>query len=223
MQRSVDWESFLKDVQKPGAEHVIEVIKDDELYRHLRFKRPGTTCMHFDIVTWPGHLAYSGDMGSYTFTRLWDMFEFFRRKVGDDIDFRYWAEKCIAADNGDGIEKWSRDAFGEATYDFFVNYCEGRDDLTEEDVQTLAADLQSMLRGVTCEFESYTDVGDFLSKLPSGQRVMLDDFYEYRVSEYSHRFLWCCHAIAWGIEQYDNRPELPANTYVTLAQAMAKC
>ena len=28
----------------------------------------------FDIVTWPGYLCYSGDMGCFVFTRLPDMF-----------------------------------------------------------------------------------------------------------------------------------------------------
>src|SRR5690606_7564229 len=91
-------EEFLKDV----TDHKVRILHDDGVYRHLRFKRPNTGCMHFDIVTWPGYLAYSGDMGCYVFSRLNDMLEFFR---GPDegplrINISYWAEKLQAKDGG---------------------------------------------------------------------------------------------------------------------------
>lgn len=43
--------------------------------------------------------------------------------------------------------------------------------------------------------------------------------WEYRSKEYSHRFLWCCHALEWAIKTYDaykneqknaDYPEYPA-------------
>ena len=87
---------FLKDV----AAHEMEILRDDGVYRHIRFKKPGTWCMHFDLVTWPGYLAYSGDMGCYVFSRLNDMFEFFRtdreylQRDGRQlcINLCYWSE-----------------------------------------------------------------------------------------------------------------------------------
>lgn len=51
------------------ATHRMTVIKDDGVYRHLRFRRPDTNCYSFDILTWPGYLAYVGDMGDYVFQR----------------------------------------------------------------------------------------------------------------------------------------------------------
>jgi len=36
----------------------------------------------------------------------------------------------------------------------------------------------------------------------NGKRVF-PDFYEVDSEDYSHRFVWCCYALAWGIEQYD--------------------
>ncbi len=68
---------FLKDV----ANHEMQIIRDDGVQRHLRFKKPGTMCYHFDLITWGGHLCYTGDMGTYVFTRVHDMFDFFR--MGD--------------------------------------------------------------------------------------------------------------------------------------------
>lgn len=37
------------------AEHKMTVLRDEGLYRHLRFQKPGTSCYYFDLVTWPGH------------------------------------------------------------------------------------------------------------------------------------------------------------------------
>lgn len=60
---------FLRDIQ----EHELTVIRDDGVYRHLRFQKPGTSVMYFDLITWPGHLCFTGDMGSYLFSRVRDM------------------------------------------------------------------------------------------------------------------------------------------------------
>ena len=90
-------ESFLKDVSK----HEMTVKLDNGVYRHLRFGQPNSSNMWFDIVTWPGFLAYTGDMGSFVFTRSSDMFEFFRtdsKKGGLGINLNYWSEKLEAVD-----------------------------------------------------------------------------------------------------------------------------
>ena len=42
-------ERFAKDT----AEHKIQVIRDDGVYRHLRFKRTNSNAYYFDLVTWP--------------------------------------------------------------------------------------------------------------------------------------------------------------------------
>jgi hypothetical protein len=54
-------EQFLRDV----SEHVLTVLRDDGADRHLRFRKPGTGCYGFDLLTWPGHLLITGDCGSY--------------------------------------------------------------------------------------------------------------------------------------------------------------
>lgn len=70
----------------------MEILHDDGLYRHLRFKAPGTWIYGYDLVTWPGYLAINGDLVSgYTFSRLPDMLRFFAS--GPDINPEYWSEK----------------------------------------------------------------------------------------------------------------------------------
>ena len=72
------------------AEHTVEAVRDDGLYRHLRCQKPGTWIYGFDIVTWPGYLAFVGDVGDFVFSRTRDMFEFFR---GQAPNPDYWSEK----------------------------------------------------------------------------------------------------------------------------------
>lgn len=71
-------EHFLKCV----SEHNIEILRNNGVNRHIRFKKIGTTDAMFDIVTWPNHLCITGDYGSYLFSRIHDMFEFFRKNNG---------------------------------------------------------------------------------------------------------------------------------------------
>ena len=58
------------------AFHRLEIIRDDGLYRHLRMQQPGTSCYYYDVITWPGYLTVTGDMGTWTFSRIADMFNF---------------------------------------------------------------------------------------------------------------------------------------------------
>lgn len=73
------------------AFHRLEIIRDDGLYRHLRMKQPGTSCYYFDVITWPGYLTVTGDMGTWTFSRIADMFDFFG-PWQDGINTGYWSE-----------------------------------------------------------------------------------------------------------------------------------
>jgi hypothetical protein len=88
---------FLNDV----ASHRMIVIRNDGVNRHIRFKRPQSGTFWLDLITWPGTLCIDGDMGTYVFRRLEDMFEFFRtdRTCGEKdgrtlfINPGYWGEK----------------------------------------------------------------------------------------------------------------------------------
>ena len=69
---------FLEDIK----DHRLTVRVNRGTDRHLHFSKPGSIDQSFDLVTWPGHLCYTGDMGTYVFERLPDMFTFFRMKEG---------------------------------------------------------------------------------------------------------------------------------------------
>lgn len=168
------------------AQHQMQIIKDDGLYRHLRFRRPNTSNMSFDILTWPGYLAYVGDMGDYVFQRTEDMLSFFR---GKQIDPRYWGEK-VQASCRDGIREYDAD-LARARIKEHLDACEASDEVREE-----AADLEYD-DGEHCLRQQLRD-GNF--------NDVFDDQGEINFQDYTYRFIWCCLAIAWAIKQYDARP-----------------
>ena len=180
-------QQFLKDV----ADHNMTVLRDDGINRHVQFRRPNTSCMGFDLVTWSGYLCYSGDMGTYVFSRIPDMFEFFRRP--DDsyrIDMGYWSEKCLAADR-DGIAEYSADKFRERITEW----------LNDRDASTAVREAvreEVLPRADDGEYEARRAARDF-----SEEGFEFTDFWECNLHEFTYRFVWCCYALAWGIRKYD--------------------
>lgn len=221
MTYSLTPETFLQDV----ASHEIRVLRDDGVYRHIRFKRPDTACMHFDLITWPGCLCYTGDMGTFVFTRLADMFEFFRTdrlSPGDEplkINRPYWSEKLIAVDGT--RHKASATEFSEAKFtqvinDYVTNWLESRG-IEKEDADDLRdAVKDEILDRIDTFDESQTfhRANDFSHEV-AGQHFHFQDLWEYSFTEYTHSFTWCCYALAWGIQQYDAHKDATAATSPT--------
>ncbi|WP_075737482.1 hypothetical protein [Streptomyces acidiscabies] len=99
--------------------HQMIVLHDDGFYRHLRFtNRPlGYGEYWFDLITWPGCLTIRGDFGdAYTFSRLPDMFKFFR---GKGINPHYWAEKLSGG--RESVKEYSEDKLRQLVTEYFVD------------------------------------------------------------------------------------------------------
>ena len=200
-------ERFLAEV----ACHHLEVRHEHGLYRHLVFKRPGSNAYRFDLVTWPGHLSYSGDMGAFTFSRLADMCTFFRwdggpnKPLGDQINPQYWSEKLVAIDKG-GYERFSPELFGrnirERLTEWLESYPLDAEDRQELE-QSVADDILS--RSHDGEGVALHAAMDFIWRHGGKTRVPFEGFYEYSCNEYDYRYLWCCFALVWGISQYDDK------------------
>lgn len=208
---------FLKDVES----HVMEVIRDDGVYRHIRFREPGTMCMHFDLVTWPGSLCYTGDMGTYVFYRLHDMFEFFRRPphCRYSIDMRYWAEKVQAGDKsstGNGIKEFDGEKFRRVLDEYRVRWMRDakRDgDLDKEQRRELWEEVQDEVIDRIDELgEDVARVAYEFSWRPGldGPRYHFDELWDHHFTEYTHRFAWCCFALSWAVQIYDKANEAAA-------------
>lgn len=173
-------------------DHTLTVERDEGVYRHLRFAKPGTYNMSFQIHTWPGYLCFCGDMGAYLFTRVEDMLAFFRH---DTPNYGYWAEKCVAQDRS-GVRQYSQEQFTEKVREMAKEATEGLDGPTRAavleavDSQVIEyAEDESAARSALAEFEEHG--------------VAFFDTWELNFQEYTYRFAWCCNALVWAVKQYD--------------------
>ncbi|MFM0405253.1 hypothetical protein [Paraburkholderia dipogonis] len=214
-------EQFLRDV----GEHEMTVLRDAAVNRHLRFRKPGTSCYGFDLITWTGHLLITGDCGSFLFRRLDDMFEFFRsdRKSKDDLHLnpQYWSEKLIATDcngrRGGAATEFSKEKFEANIKRWFDDHFEfeiGEDaepdeELVGNDPVSIAA-RKARRDAIWAKIESVV-VSHSDNEHQAAQAAYdfehdgfnFQDFFEVDNSDYSFHFIWCAYAIAWGIKQYD--------------------
>lgn len=195
---------FLRDT----ALHTMQIHRDDGLYRHLRFKRPGTNAYYFDIVTWPGYLTITGDMGTWTFSRITDMFAFFSAehfglRESFLINPGYWSEK-FEAGAGHGRREspcfeFDSQAFDDGLKRWLEAYLESCDD--EED-RAQAEESIKELRGndFSSESEAYHALNDAYFPMGVTTYEILEDVGS--MLTYNYCYLWICYAIVWGIERY---------------------
>jgi hypothetical protein len=197
-------ESFLADV----ATHGMTVIRDDGLYRHLRFKATGSYCMHFDLLTYPGGLLYRGDMGSFVFERMTDMFEFFRADRGG-INPSYWSEKLTAADrcSRNPVKEFSEQVFDLVIKTDVLRWVrDNANRTTREQRRDLWDEVMDRVIGADGDSDGSRKqiaANDFYHMLRPSLRFDFTDIWGHDFTEYTHRFLWCCYAIVFGIAQYD--------------------
>lgn len=200
-----DADQVRADFTRQTTNHSMEVLRDDGKYRHLKFTNNGSQNFRFDLITWPGYLTYCGDMGTYTFSRLPDMFEFFRDEH-EGINPGYWGEKLQGYDKHTGYRKFSPEVFRKRVSDRFHSWIENTD-ATPEAADDLfdAIEYQIMGEADDSEFRAYCAIENFFHY---GSDFRFDDFFDDGVAEeYTFHYIWCCLAIVWGIQQYDQLKE----------------
>ena len=175
--------------------HKLTVVKDDGLYRHLVCADPAGNFYRFDLITWPHNVFLRGDGFSTGFS-VWptaDMFDVFRGSSSGGINPGYWQEKVTAGK----VKDWSEDLFRAWVLDEAANV-EGHHPGAVEAVteQILNSDEHSTEYRGTAEYAvaSFSH-GDVRLRLPAEWEQSFDDF--------SWEFLFACHAVLWGIRQYD--------------------
>lgn len=138
-------ERFLKDV----SQHHLTILKNDGVNRHLRFKRKESGTFWFDLITWGGVLVLQGDCGTYVFSRIEDMFKFFRtakddfnynRSGGLSINPGYWSEKLLSISNDQGgkgfVKEYSQKLFESNIKEWFDSHVQ---EAIEEEAEILSA------------------------------------------------------------------------------------
>jgi len=180
-------EQFLEGVKN----HKIEVVRDDGIHRHLVMTKGGSA-MRYEIITCPWFLFYCGDMGSFTFRRLEDNFEFFRPRNGElAINPGYWHEKLEAVDRCSGSREFSRDVFESNIKDY-----EGQ--LADERAEVWKEIEDEVLNCDSNEVRAFDAANDFRFK-----GFSFSDYWETDNTDFTYRYIWCLYAIVHGIMEYD--------------------
>lgn len=201
------------------ANHRLKIIRDDGLYRHLRMQQPGTSFYYYDVITWPGYLTVTGDMGTWTFSRIADMFNFFGGWTGG-INTGYWSEKLEAGAGCSAREllakEYDHDAFCKSLKESLSEYLEegedaaqeedddweDDDDTSDSDKSKIREAVRDLCRaGFNNEWEAYQAVYD--ADWPEGWSAW-DVCGGLTFKTYTSHFRWILFAITWAISKYHN-------------------
>ncbi len=205
--------------ERDVAQHQITVVRDNGVDRHVKFSKPDSSTYWFEILTWPGALCIRGDCGTYVFSRIRDMFEFFRTtpertKEGElHINPQYWMEKLEAVSKdgrGEGsATRFSEDVFKREVVEWFRRYTDARWYAeNREDRWAIWEAVRELLQEVDSHDESHnwSLLRDFEVWNDETCKYEYRDFFsdwEMDCKEYGFGFLWSCYAIAWAIRMYD--------------------
>lgn len=215
MENRMTQERFLRDAK----DLQLTVMHEHDVYRHLLMKKPGSSAYHYSVVTFPGFLVMTGDMGAWTFQRLHDMFEFFRTGIKADGTIRtnlgYWSEKLVAVDGSRrqaGCMEWDQEEFRRIV-------CEGRLQMVRSpDGRILSKEQRRDLwESIDDEVLSKDeDEGSAMSAASdfswgptfTGLQIFeFADFWEHDCKRYTSAFEWACFAIPHAIALYDAHKE----------------
>lgn len=190
-------EVFLEDV----ANHKMEVLLDQGIYRHIRFRKPGDSNHWFEIITWPNFLTVAGDMGTWTFSRLPDMFDFFRSSKEMSINPSYWAEKLQNGTHGghDNAKVFDGETFGGQLLDQLENYYS----FEGEELAEITQAVKDEILNDDWSYELMTAARDFSHTFSDGRKFQFDTCELPSGKGYCYHFIWCLYAIVWGIRQHD--------------------
>ena len=191
---------FLSEV----ADHNLVVKQDDGLYKHLLLHKPGSFEYAFEVISFPSHIMITGDMGTYCFSRVSDMFRWFI-KDGDksmdspEMEMSRWFNKLVSVDSQLGAKKKNLGLalrHIEENRDFYLKeYPEHKDDIQEafgELVGCAEMGVDALLTGMY----------DFEIVLCEEEHRPFSDFEHSTVEAYVSQFAWCCYAINYAIGEY---------------------
>jgi hypothetical protein len=180
---------------KETAEHEMTVLHDDGLYRHLKFRNAEHGFYWYELVTWPGFLAVGGDVDHYVFSRVEDMFTFFRRNGNEHgINPSYWSEKI--QDGRERAEAYSEDVFKQRVTEDLKHL--PVPNLTKEQREARSELLERIADG-----DAHWAEGAWEMLADAECAGLLSDTWEWRLTDWDWSFLWCCNAIVAGIAKYD--------------------
>ena len=214
-------DQLAKSAQRFGAEtgnHKMKVLRNDGVYRHLRFMDPRNSAYWFEIHTGPNFLLFRGDGDSYVFSNGdRDVFRSFRHSIHKDgslhPDPDYWTQKLSSSEQA---EKWDQDVFREALEAEITSMVEQEivpkehEQRLREEVETElmyedihSADLAVKILG---DFEFYFDETRRYGSGGGGD-FAFDECWEWvtKCTEYDWWYLWALHGILYAVREFDRK------------------
>lgn len=196
------------------ADHEMTVNISDGVHRHLLFKIPKKSQYWFEIITGPYFLLIRGDMGSYSFSRTNDMFNFFTIdkndfNYGEDlpINIGYWAEKLESICKLGGYKKFSSELFNEFVMREVNSFIyEEERDVSKEVAEELIEEVKRHLIGaeVSSSDVAYHLLYDFSSFADERFQFDYDRLEGSHFEEPSYSYIWCLYAIVWAVQKFND-------------------
>jgi hypothetical protein len=174
----------------------LEVLQDDGMYRHLVFCSPKTMLGNFNLTTWPGYLHIGGDRDGFTFSRLPDMFEFFRLHGSNQINPDYWQEKIT--DGRERAKEYSRELMEQRIWEDVRHAYQIR--CAPEGLAK--AVQEKLIEGCDESLEAWDTAYQAVDAF-SHDGFHFYDICEWSCAAYNYHFLMSCHAVAAIISAYD--------------------
>lgn len=165
-------------------DHVVTALRNDGLYRHYRCAKPKDSSMSFEVITWPGALCYTGDMGDYLFQRTNDMIAFMR---GSCMSYCYVAEKCVAYGR-EGIKEFSA--------------IEMERELAQVVAEADSDEIEDAIEKAD-EIRSAAEDGEYYAIEAMRDSDLWDCADMPSCEDYTFHFLWCLHAMKWFCERVE--------------------
>lgn len=187
-----------KNFTEQTTEHDMYVLRNDSPYRHLRFAKEDTISYWFEIVTFPNVLIFNGDYGCYVFSRITDMFEFFRNQAPHP---EYWSSKLIGQQQ---VTTFSGSHVREYLAREFREYLRANErHWSPDECQNYIDEFEDEIINNCHEENDFNNIG--FKELESG---FVFDPAVFNPKIFTMQFLWACFAIPWAIKKYDNYRQL---------------
>jgi len=193
-------QTFINDTK----DHSMNIIHDDGVNRHIVFSDNGSSTYQYSLHTWPGYLMVTGDMGTYVFSRINDMFEFFDTgTTNNKINKGYWAEKLEAINSNCGqdasIMEYKEELFEKMIGNETQQYIDDNE-LSKEDADA----LWELVTDTVLDYKEDENIA-----IQAAYNFHDDDtecrFYElplHGCREYRYHYIWILYAIVDGIKRY---------------------
>lgn len=204
-------DQFLREVEN----HEMQILKDDGVYRHLVFSNKGSSIYRFDLITWPGNLTITGDVSTYTFNRVRDMFDFFIMRKNDfnlsktkelSINPGYWGEKLLSVCKRGGYRKLDPELVENGIREEFENWVFEPDLAEELEADQVKQEVWSKVKDEVLQYKGCeSDLLEAMHSFKSEYGHEFSDVHENDFKDYTHHYTWSLYAIVWGILKYKSQ------------------